>query len=361
MSGHLDAIAPQIVPRAAVGGEVTSTFGKEAVDDAVEQIVAELTRTLMDSDHVEDVFAEDNVIQRDIFRVVRDALLHRDDEGGDEDDEVPIRVRLDTLGYVASTVSKLASASMLRETLERAADAVLARLIAYNAPTQEATFVLEGGGPDQRLEIEEAVADELSELVDDGLIELPTIERRIELERETTARERSAARARIELAAVKTIMRSGCAAAWEFVDPRAVKVTFTPLSEQDALDIDPYIPAFARELAAIFATGAPTSGATQAGDAEKASEAADVVPPVHAAPEATKKPKTEKASARPSTQETAAPRRKASSRPSASPPARTSAAADKPAKRTKAAAARTKAVRAPAAKKPKPAAKKRSR
>ena len=69
MSSHLDAIVSQIVPRAPVGGEVTSTFGKEAVDEAVEHIVEELTRTLMDSDHVEDVFAEDNVIQRDIFRV----------------------------------------------------------------------------------------------------------------------------------------------------------------------------------------------------------------------------------------------------------------------------------------------------
>src|SRR3712207_5154655 len=72
MAPHLAQITPKIQPVLLVGGEVTSTFGHESIDDAVEELVAKLTRALMDSDHVEDVFAEDNVIRRDIFRAVRD-------------------------------------------------------------------------------------------------------------------------------------------------------------------------------------------------------------------------------------------------------------------------------------------------
>jgi hypothetical protein len=331
MSSHLDAIVSRIVPRGAVGGEVTSTFGNEAVDEAVEQVVARLTRTLMDSDHVEDVFAEDNVIQRDIFRVVRDALLHREDVEGEDEDEQLIRVRLDTLGYVASTVAKLASAAMLRESLERAASAVEAQLASYSAPTREATFLVEGGGPDRGLELEEAVADELSDLVDAGFVELPTIERRIELDRDTTARERAASRARVELAAVKTIMRSGCAATWEFIGPRTVKLTFTPLSEQDARDVDQYVPQFARELAALFGGAGAAPGGSAARASRSALETADLDEPPPSAPTPSKRMKEPRASSRTAAAASTPPPRAKEPRPSS----RTAAAASTPPSRAK--------------------------
>jgi hypothetical protein len=262
MAGHLDAIVARIVPREAVGGEVTSTFGDEAADEAVEDLVASLTRTLMESDHVEDVFAEDNVIQRDIFRIFRDTLLRRELIEPDEDDEQPVRVRLDTLGYVASTVGKRAAVPMLLKAMEHAAADVQGQFASYNPQIREATFLLKNGGPDRGLELEEAVADQLSDLVDVGLVELPTIERTFTLSRDTTARERSAARPRVEVAAAKSILRSGCAAAWEFTDPRTIKVTFTPLSEHDASEVDQYMPPFARDVIAIFAAPVVTESST---------------------------------------------------------------------------------------------------
>ena len=75
MAPRLAKIAPRIEPYPVVGGEVTSTFGHESIDDAVEEMVAALTRALMDSEHVEDVFAEDNVIRRDIEIVTLDDRL----------------------------------------------------------------------------------------------------------------------------------------------------------------------------------------------------------------------------------------------------------------------------------------------
>ena len=74
MAPRLLRIVPRIEPLATVGGDVTSTFGSGSIDDEVEELVVELTSALMDSDHVEDVFAEDNVIRRDIFRTLRDGL-----------------------------------------------------------------------------------------------------------------------------------------------------------------------------------------------------------------------------------------------------------------------------------------------
>jgi hypothetical protein len=215
----------------------------------------------MDSDHVEDVFAEDNVIQRDIFRIFRDTLLRREEIEPDEDDEQPVRVRIDTLGYVASTVGKRAAVPLLIKAMENAAADVQGQFASYNPQIREATFLLKNGGPDRGLELEEAVADQLSDLVDVGLVELPTIERTFTLSRDTTARERSAARPRVEVAATKTILRSGCAAAWEFTDPHTIKVTFTPLSEHDASDVDQYMPQFARDVVAIFAAPVVTEGA----------------------------------------------------------------------------------------------------
>src|SRR5262249_26462172 len=186
-------IAPRLTPRTVVG-EVTSTFGDDAADEAVEEMVGEVAEALMNSDHVEDVFAEDNVIRRDVFRIVRDALLKVTREPPEEEEEVqgPISVRLETLGYVAATVAKRADEETLRDALERAALAAEGELASYDPGKREASFAVPSGDPDARLEIEEAVADELADLVDMGLVELPTIERKVVLPREIDAAERAA-------------------------------------------------------------------------------------------------------------------------------------------------------------------------
>jgi hypothetical protein len=257
MAPSLMAIGPRLQPRAVLVGEVTSTFGHDAVDEAVEELVARMTRALMDSDHVEDVFAEDNVIRRDIFRTVRDGLLRPaepDSSAEGEEDEPSIRVRLDTLGYVAATVGKRADLATMRSALEQAAEMVDADFVSYAPDTREATFTMVDAGPDGRLDLEEAVADELSALVEQGLVELPTIERRVDAGRDLDLSEQVEAKARIETVASKTLYRSGCAASWEFLDERTIKITFTPLSDQDARDVDQPVALFARGVTAICAS-----------------------------------------------------------------------------------------------------------
>src|SRR5262249_1661711 len=128
------------------------------------------------------------------------------------------------------------------------------RFSGFSPETREATFRLEGSGVDERLEIEEAVADELTDLVEQGVVELPTIERRIDLGRALGAGELRALKSRIVGAADATLHRSGRAATWELSDPRTLRVLFTPLSEQDAQDVDTPTNAFAREVGALLAT-----------------------------------------------------------------------------------------------------------
>jgi hypothetical protein len=377
MTPEVATIEPRLQPHAPLVSEPTSTFGDETVDQAVEDMVAKLTHALMNSDHVEDVFAEDAVIRRDIFRVVRDGLRERPEEAREEESaEASVTVKLDALGYVAATASRRAEASALRQALERAAAVVGARFTGFSPELREATFRLEGGGDDERLELEEAVADELTDLVEQGVIELPTIERRIDLGRAVPASEQKQIRGRIDAAAQATLLRSGCAASWEVTDPRTVRVLFTPLSEHDAKGVDAPTSAFARELVAILAR--KTAERARAAAAEPkpnhtaASEGHDAAyapkSPLKAAPASSRskvQPKEDEqetpAKAAP---EPEAPAPKAKARKSVEPPlakASTRAApaskrrteeppSEKPAKKsaTKKAAAKAKAVEAPA-------------
>jgi hypothetical protein len=263
MAPRLVRIVPRIEPLAIIGGEVTSTFGSESLDDDVEALVDALTAALMDSDHVEDVFAEDNVIRRDIFRALRDGLFRAPAEGADVVEE-QVHIRLDTLGYVAATVSKLATVAAMREALSRAAELVQAHFTAYSAEDRAATFTLEDGDPDGRLELEEAIADELTDLVEAGIIDLPTIDRNIDLGRPLSPADHRALAPRIDAAGQQTILRGGCIASWEMADARTLAVSFTPLSDQDARDVDTLIAGFAREARAIVGERASAPAAVPA-------------------------------------------------------------------------------------------------
>jgi hypothetical protein len=253
MNAQLTQVSSAVGPRTVVG-EVTSTFGDEAIDEAIEEMVGGLAERLMDSDHVEDVFAEDNVIRRDIFRAVRDTLLQipEPDEAVEEEPAGPISVRLDTLGYVASTVAKRAEPLTLRDALERAALAFEGELKAYDDTGREATFAMPAGDPDVRLELEEAVADELTDLVDMGLVDLPSVERRLEAPRALSSTERAALKPKLDLAMQRAIQRQGFAASCDFVGGVTLVITLTPLSEQDAKSGDLYADAAAREATAVL-------------------------------------------------------------------------------------------------------------
>jgi hypothetical protein len=258
MNDKLANIIGRMPPPGIVENEVTSTFGDESVDDSVEEMVEDVTASLMDSEQVEDVFSEDAVIRRDVFRVVKDTLLSTDRPWG-ESEEADVEVALDSLGYVAGKAAQRAGAPMVEAALNRAGKATHAKLLRYSAESQTATFRAALGTPDARLELEEAVADELSNLVDEGKVALPTVERRIALGRSASPEERTAARTRIDIAATKTLLRSGCTATWEFAGDNAIAVSLVPMSDQDGRGLDPFVEAFAREVQSIFSRPRPAA------------------------------------------------------------------------------------------------------
>ncbi|MEJ7730564.1 MAG: hypothetical protein WKG00_15255 [Polyangiaceae bacterium] len=281
MAEQLTKVSAGVAPRTVVG-EVTSTFGDEAIDEAIEEMVGTLAERLMDSDHVEDVFAEDNVIRRDIFRAVRDSLLQGagvEAEVEEEEDAAgPISVRLDTLGYVASTVAKRADTESLKDALERAALAFEGQLENYDNGAREATFAMPAGDPDVRLELEEAVAEELTDLVDMGIVDLPAAERRLPLPRPLPPAERAALKPRLDAALAQAVQRLGFAASWDFLGSNLV-ATFTPLSEKDTQIVEERAEVFARSAAEILATVPPAPVEDVAGPSSRRGTVADAAPP----------------------------------------------------------------------------------
>ena len=362
MADDIETVAPRLDPWASVDAEVTVTHADGALDDQVEELIVTLTRTIVDSEHVEDVYAEDKVIHRDLLRVLRDSVLGtRRDLGGE--DEGPARVRLDALGYVAAVVARRAPSRTLRDALSRAAQNVGCKLNAYDPEACEATFSLSEAtfsitvaDPDARLDLEQAVADELADLVATKVVALPTVERRVPLADAVAAAARGL-RDRIDAVATKLLRQGGCVASWELDGEGALKVTITPMSEQDALEVDRRVAQLAREIVAL-AGAAP---------AEKSEPSAEAEAPVGAT--AAKKRSAAKKAAAPAkkaaSKKAAAPARKpAAKKPAAKKPAAKKPAAKKPAAKKPAAkkpAAKKPAAKKPAAKKPaakKPAAKK---
>lgn len=231
-------------------------------------LAAAVARTLFSSEHLEDVFADRSIVEREVFDT---ALQTFSDETAAQRANV-IVVEFDTLGYVAATAARLASEECLIDALECAANSLGVKLSRYDAELREAIFIPEdepsagsniwGFGspsapfvpnPDLRLELEEAVAEELSFLVTQGTVSLPVIERTRTLGYRVDASLQTKLARTIDRLAACTLRRTGCAASWEFLDDARMRVHFTPLSEQDARDVDAHVTEFVTEVDTILA------------------------------------------------------------------------------------------------------------
>lgn len=267
---HLDPALEKIVPRLSpslVMGEVTSTFGDEATDEAVENLVEQLREALLDSDGVEDVYADDRTMERMIFRCLQEELRKVGD-ALDEADEPPppISVRLDTLGYVAAHAARGADDATLRDALDRAAENVRSELDRYDAASRTAFFRPSDPDPEQRIDIEASIEEELSDLVDLGVVELPTVTRRIVVGHALDRAQQKALFRTIDRLAQRHLSAALCPGSWSWDGGDALTLTFTPLTEPDEHLVDEQTDAFTTELRQIdlaqaAAAPAPAFGA----------------------------------------------------------------------------------------------------
>lgn len=245
-------VMPSVL-RAEVHGEVTSTFGSEATDEAIEELVETLREALIESDGVEDVFAEDKVIERLIFRTLREGLVALAATADEEvDSQPPISVRLHTLGYVAATAARLSDEDTVRDALERAALAASTELDTFDPSTRTAIFAAREDDPDKRLEIEEAVEEELADLVDMGLVDLPRVERDVALPFPLSDAQRKSLAKRVQAVADATLTNRSCPGVWEWRGEQEIRLGFTPFAEPDGAVVDQLAAAFTTAVVAML-------------------------------------------------------------------------------------------------------------
>jgi hypothetical protein len=236
------------VVRSPIMGEVSSTFGDEATDEIVEAMVEDLRETVLDSEAVEDVFAEDRVIERVIFTTLRDELRAMGNAEEDEPELPPISVKLDTLGYVAKAAARGAAPDTLKDALSRAAEAVSAELESFDATENTAFFRPGDADPDRRIDIETAIEEELSDLVDLGVVELPSERRPLPLPALSPEARKGLSRKLDELAA-RHLANPLCPGSWDWgPDKASVVLAFTPVTAPNPELLEASVAAFADAL-----------------------------------------------------------------------------------------------------------------
>jgi hypothetical protein len=343
LSRIIDPVLKRVLPRmwrSPIMGEVTSTFGDEATDEAMEALVEELRDALLDSDGVEDVFAEDPVIERAIFRTLGAELRALVARGEEPDDEVPpISVRLETLGYVATAAAKSADEDTLKDALERAAEAAKSELETYDSASRTAFFRPSEPDPDRRLDIESAIEEELSDLVDMGMLPLPTIVRQIELGGPVDRAERRAMSRTLDALVERHLKSAICPGTWEWSEAGELSLVFTPLTEPDPELVTKMAEAFTQELRSTMGGPKPSPPKADAGLAALLAAAAKSVAPPKTGPKsAVPKPAPSKpgVAKKPEAKEPAAPKKPAAKKSA-------SATAKKPAAKKPAAKKSTRA------------------
>lgn len=223
--------------------------GRELLD----RIAHHIAERLSSSDHVDDIFAADNIIQRDAKRVMGKLLVRYirgeldveplESEPGDGNDR-SVTVALLELGYLVGEVAKRLEQGMLHDALERAAATVEGRLYRLT-PRCVATFEIPSGEA-SRLPLEDAIAEELVSLIEAELVDLPTVEQVLELaDVDCLSPELEVA---IERSLIHTRAEYDCVAHCVGVNATTIIATLTPLSDHAAEHADDAFALFVKLL-----------------------------------------------------------------------------------------------------------------
>jgi hypothetical protein len=243
-----DEVEAIIAPALAdITAPTEATFAAATKRRATQNVVSQIADRLLESDHVDDIHADDRVIRRDAFRAIRDILLgYIRGEIDVDDGRDDFAVRLDGLGYVVSAVARQLEPEVLRDTLVRAANAVGGRLLWFDAPYLAPSFHVPGGAEVGRLAVEEAITEELVLLVHADVVALPAVEQVLELTPETASAPGFAEA--VSRAELRTRSETGCAAGCELVDRATLIATLVPLSEDAAAEIQELFTLFVGNL-----------------------------------------------------------------------------------------------------------------
>jgi hypothetical protein len=261
-SARISPALPRLLPHAGTGpmmGEITSTFGHDDADEAAEELVEELRDALLDADGVDEVFADDRTIDRAMFRSLARGVPAVAQQAELEGDDPRVAIDFARMGYVGAQAAKHADADTLRDALERAADDVKVTLDVVDAAAGLAMFVSDIDDPALEAELLSTIEEQLVELVELGLVDLPPIERVVSLEGDPL--DRAPLRRALDGLVARHLVSDHGTGSWELRGDRAVALLFTPLAEPDTRAIDAMFAAAAAALPTVLddARAAPVS------------------------------------------------------------------------------------------------------
>lgn len=229
---HLNAERSRKRPGRAVR---QGSLGHGHTEEQVVDLVEIVTDRLMESDHVQDIYAEDRLIRRDVLRAIRGILLAylRGEVVLEADRSLEnFDVMLPELGYVVRGVCERADPNTIHDALVVAASACAGRLCSLDSSRGVAMFELPGGAEAGRLAVEEAITEEMMSLVRAGVVPLPSIEQLLEISPDIPLLPGFAAA--VERAETRTRHTTGCDASCRLLDDTTVLVSITPLSAEAA-------------------------------------------------------------------------------------------------------------------------------
>lgn len=211
------------------------SLGHGHTEEQVVDLVEIVTDRLMESDHVQDIYAEDRLIRRDVLRAIRGILLAylRGEVVLEADRSLEnFDVILPELGYVVRGVCERADPNTIHDALVVAASACAGRLCSLDSSRGVAMFELPGGAEAGRLALEEAITEEMMSLVRAGVVPLPSIEQLLEISPDIPLLPGFSAA--VERAETRTRHSTGCDASCRLLDDTTVLVSITPLSAEAA-------------------------------------------------------------------------------------------------------------------------------
>jgi len=162
MPGKTSDLVAELAPLGVRAAALLGEHSSQTVLDGLEETVADLAEQLLDSAHVEEVFAEDRVVRRESLRVLREGLTRAIVDA--RECRPTISIELERLPqYVLVLPEKLADQPTLRAAFERAGDRAGADLTHYDEGDKRVVYELWNQEPsDERIGLQDAVAEELA-------------------------------------------------------------------------------------------------------------------------------------------------------------------------------------------------------
>ncbi|HHH12002.1 MAG TPA: hypothetical protein ENK23_08020 [Sorangium sp.] len=246
-------------PAAATADTDGTDLTHKAVTASCERIAVTIVRLLHHSDHVEDIYASDVDIRRDVAAALARCF---DDHVGQPQRGTSlrgreVRVQLHEVGTTGAYLARALHASACRQLLSEAAARAGATLVRFQPQMQSAVFLFSDPTRGNAIAIEDAIVATLLCWVQADKIKLPHVEQLLhwphgQLRAPAMAAALSRARDRVR-------QHHGCLAHTTILNQHTLRVRLVPLSQAAADNLDSHYDMLLESIQAGLAAVFPAS------------------------------------------------------------------------------------------------------